>query len=282
MSVIALDLGGTYIKGGLFSSSGILLSKASVATPAKEGKDAILDAMAGLYRTLDDGGVSALGVASAGDIDPETGVCTYATDNLPGWTGCHIKEELQNRCGVTVYVDNDAFCAGLSERKAYGNPPDFTLLTFGTGVGGATFIGGNLVRGELSKWGHHVIVGGGRPCNCGKLGCAEQYLSAKAFLEEAKRHGFASARACTGKAIAGDEPAERVAQEYCRYLNLLIHDVEQLAHSSLIVLGGGLMEGYEAFEPFIRSESAAVKKAIRGNEAGIYGAYMLTEGKPCD
>ena len=92
---------------------------------------------------------------------------------------------MEERYSVACRADNDAVCALIGELSLREAPKDVTLLTFGTGVGGASLINGKIVRGrrfDAARWGHFSLHPGGRVCNCGKRGCAEQYLSATALL----------------------------------------------------------------------------------------------------
>ena len=60
-----------------------------------------------------------------------------------------------------------------------------TMLTIGTGVGGAIVSGGRLFRGGFGaagEIGHLRVVPGGHPCGCGQKGCIEQYGSGRALL----------------------------------------------------------------------------------------------------
>ncbi|MCI8397438.1 MAG: ROK family protein [Clostridia bacterium] len=90
-----------------------------------------------------------------------------------------------------IYIRNDAKCAGLCE-KTYGNLKgydDCIFLCLGTGIGGAVFMGGNLLvpnNGEGFEIGHVVIKQDGIKCNCGNRGCFERYASMKLLRQNIK------------------------------------------------------------------------------------------------
>lgn len=276
MSIISLDLGGTAIKGGLFVN-GMMTKSSKQPTNAKEGKEAIFNGLLSLYRTLDDGKVEALGLSSAGDIDPEKGICVYATSNLPGWTGFPIAQRLKEATHVPVYVDNDAICALIGEAHFHPEVEDLTMLTFGTGVGGASLIKGRIDRRDFCRWGHYPLVKEGRLCNCGKRGCAEAYLSGSVFSKMAAAAGYRSSIEAEKAALQGQAQAVGIVKEYVSYLNLFLRDIVAAVHPELILLGGGLMNGYDALAPYFLPCGARVEKAALGNNAGIYGAYYLTK-----
>lgn len=274
MSVLGIDLGGTRIKGGRFVD-GVLLASAERPSFGSASKEAILAALFAEIDSLWADDVERIGVASAGDIDPENGICTYATANLVGWSGTPIKSILESRYHVPVFVENDAIAALYGESLLYPNLSNLTLLTFGTGVGGASLIDGAVERSPRSRWGHCELVPDGRPCNCGKKGCAEAYLSATALYEEAKKSipELADTKQLMALAEKGNPRAEEVLSRYGYYLNLLLKKIQKEIDPELILLGGGLMNAKDVIGPLVKTKKVAF--ASLGNEAGIRGAAAL-------
>lgn len=75
---------------------------------------------------------------------------------------------------------------------------DFLCLTYGTGVGGAVWLGGKLYTGHdfsAGEFGHIVTHTGGLRCNCGNNGCYEMYASTSALIR--------MVREGTGKSLRG-------------------------------------------------------------------------------
>ncbi|MGH9666940.1 MAG: putative N-acetylmannosamine-6-phosphate 2-epimerase, partial [Bryobacteraceae bacterium] len=151
--ILGVDLGGTNTKSGLVSAaSGALLWDATVPTPAAGGRAALLAHLKdvvrdGLNRSLRLGHKPvAVGIATAGWVDPAAGSVVYATENLPGWTGTPIAAELQPVGGLPVFVENDANALAVGERHfgAGKGLSDFVSITIGTGVGGGCYVGGRL------------------------------------------------------------------------------------------------------------------------------------------
>src|SRR5690606_28075487 len=59
------------------------------------------------------------------------------------------------------------------------------LVTVGTGIGGGIVLDGAVLRGSggmAGEFGHMKVVPDGAPCECGGVGCWEQYCSGKALL----------------------------------------------------------------------------------------------------
>lgn len=278
MSVAALDLGGTSIKGGLFDA-GRLVKEIQVPTDKTNGRESIFASLYEAFKQLDDGHVSCVGLSSAGTLDIEKGTCVYATDNLPGWTGCPIVETLQKKWGVPVYLDNDAICALEGELLLHPDAKNVTMLTFGTGVGGASLIDGKIDRRPLTAWGHFTLVEGGLLCNCGKKGCAEAYLSAHHFGNAARDLGYGGTISLVKAAEHHDMVALDYLDEYGGYLGEFLCKIESTVPVDLFLLGGGLMNSFKTIYPSIDPlPKAKVEQAALGNKAGIYGAFKLTLG----
>ena len=95
-------------------------------------------------------------------IDFATGT-VLSSVNIP-LEGVPLREELGQRLGVPVFVDNDANCAALAEAQLVPDPPaqHLVMLTLGTGVGGGVVIDGAIERGHTGLGAElgHVIVDG--------------------------------------------------------------------------------------------------------------------------
>lgn len=103
-------------------------------------------------------------------------------------------EKILSVHGRPVYIDNDVNCATLAEmiqnKELKGK--NFVCIYYGTGVGAGIVINGNLIRGNTysaGEIGHTKIDSSkqARECNCGKLGCYEEYSSTRAVEREVKK-----------------------------------------------------------------------------------------------
>src|SRR5690606_21805488 len=93
-----------------------------------------------------------------------------------------------------VVLDNDANTTLRAEQRfgAAAGSADVVLVTLGTGIGGALLVAGRLHRGHggmAGEFGHMQVVPEGRPCECGRTGCWEQYCSGKALMRFAAEAG---------------------------------------------------------------------------------------------
>lgn len=274
MKRIGVDVGGTSVKGALFDGEEIV-AEHSAPTNGREGREAILKSLYEVLDKLKTGGGTFIGISSAGNFNPNTGVCLYATDNLRGWTGIHLAEEVSARYGVECKAENDAICALKGELRFYPDLTDATMLTFGTGVGGASLVNGGIVRGRnfnAGRWGHVSLYPNGRACSCGRRGCAEAYLSATAILAHIRR----KLPVKNGEELfelykKGVKEAIGTVMAFASDLNLFLSMIREALSPQLILLGGGLMNAQDVISGLIH-DSSDIAFARLGNRAGIYGA----------
>lgn len=186
---IGIDIGGTKIAGALVSRDGQIIRQLRRPTPAGD-REALIDHVVEIVTELAEGEqIAAAGIAAPGFIDATQSVVYYAP-NI-NWRSEPVREHLSERLpGLAITVDNDANAAGWAEyRFGVGRGVrDMTLLTIGTGVGGAIIADGQLLRGGFGtagEIGHLRVVPGGLACGCGQRGCIEQYGSGRALLRMA-------------------------------------------------------------------------------------------------
>ncbi|WFR65913.1 ROK family protein [Curtobacterium flaccumfaciens] len=185
MHAIGIDIGGTKIAGAVVTELGEIVAEDRVATNAADPDAMLDDVVAMVSRLRASNEVSAVGVAAPGFIDASQSI-VYYTPNIR-WRNEPLRQKLQQRIGdLHITVDNDANAAGWAEfRFGAGRlVSDMTMLTIGTGVGGAIVTEDRLFRGGFGtggEIGHLRIVPNGLPCGCGARGCIEQYGSGRAL-----------------------------------------------------------------------------------------------------
>src|SRR5439155_20937111 len=188
--------------------------------------------------------------------------------NIP-LEGVALRDELEHRFGVPVFVDNDANCAALAEAALVdGGPARYlVMLTLGTGVGGGVIIDGNIFRGATglgAELGHMVLEADGLPCpgrTCDNRGCVEAYCSGRALELAAGMNG----RAVEAAARAGDPVAQGHLDDLGRWLGVAISSFVNIFEPQHIVIGGGL--GASASDLFL--DTAVEEARSRALPAGF-------------
>ena len=292
MNSLGIDIGGTTLKTGLVNEKGTLLWKEVIPTE-KRLMDQIIHTVT---RALEMGHVDCIGIGSAGRINPLTGAVRYATSNLNEWTGVPIKEVIENKFSIETSVINDADAAAFGEWFLYyREKPSLVLLTVGTGLGSGFIINGQLVRGKrggAGDAGHIVINETGPRCNCGKNGCAEQYVSMRVLHRIAGE--FTGKELDRFELIAGFQNGNgeiiRSVEIVSHHLARVIDTVFYLVDPDIVVIGGGISELGDDFLKILRNEVELcsinalytpedVCLAKAGNDAGMVGAAMFAAEK---
>ena len=300
---IGIDIGGTSIKAAIVSSSGEVSAPISVPTHAAGGRDVIarslLEAVKQIQATASAQGVelTGIGIASAGAIDAKSGTVFAATDNLPGWAGFDIRTFIGAHTKLSISVENDAHAAALSELH-YGagkGLSNFVALTIGTGIGGGLVLDGKLYRGQYGfagTIGHQTIRFDGRPCNCGRRGCLEAYVSTAALIHEYRALTPQSdpdiseathARHIASLAISGDPAARAAYTILAAYLAEGIANLSNILDPEAVIVSGGLIERQPTFLDEVQSKAQSllhfgakrrprILGAVAGHYAGVQGA----------
>ena len=307
---VGIDLGGTFIKGGIVDDLGNILVSDKTPTQSEKGGEQVAKNIAALassllekaHLTKED--VVGIGMGCPGMIDSATGVVIFS-NNL-GWKDFDVAKSVSALAGLPVKIANDANVAALGEVKfgAAKNYNDAIMITLGTGVGGGIVVGGKLVEGNKSagaELGHSVVVFGGEPCTCGRKGCLEAYASATALIRDTKRAMTANSESkmweigaldnVTGKTAFDyydtDEAAKAVVDGYVKHLACGLTNFANIFRPEVILLGGGVCaQGNALLKPlqkiideeiFAGDKGPAVPVIVAelGNSAGLLGAAAL-------
>jgi N-acetylmannosamine-6-phosphate 2-epimerase / N-acetylmannosamine kinase len=286
-----IDLGGTNTKFGIVSPAGQLVAEGFVPTPAHAGREALLaclrTAAGRLREAASERGITlaALGIATAGWVDPAAGRVVYATENLPGWTGTEIASELSRASGLPVAVENDANALAVAERwfGAGRDTGDFVCITLGTGVGGGCYVAGRLNRGShffANALGHIPVEAGGLPCTCGLSGCLEAYANSAALMRYAGPR-FDSPERVIAAANAGDPEARKAVRTLAAYLARGCAAMLHLLDPEAVILSGGLAQNNPALIEDLTAELARIttvwdrrELAVRISPLEYYGGVF--------
>ncbi len=307
---VGIDIGGTFIKGGLVDDLGNIVVSGKVATESKKGYEFVEKNIAALVNRLIEGAnlsksdVVGVGMGVPGMIDGKNGKVVYS--NNIKWKDVCLVDDISALTGMKVKIANDANTAALGE-STFGIGQDYddcVLITLGTGVGGGIIVGNKLVEGNKcagAELGHMVIVEGGEQCTCGRKGCFEAYCSATALIRDTKRAMTAHKDskmweigdidkvdgATPFNYAKTDKYAKEVVDNYIEKLGCGIANIANIFRPHVVILGGGVCaQGDNLIKPLqkivdreifggVLGPMCPVTVTKLGNRAGTLGAAAL-------
>lgn len=310
---LGIDLGGSQIKFGIVSSSGEILTEGKISSFVDYGRKKILENLVTVIKNLLTEAakrkikISGIGIGTPGTVDQKTGRVVGACPNIPGWVGVNLKQFLQKKFKIPVFVDNDANLMTLAENRlgAGKGYKDVLGLTIGTGIGGGIVLGGKLFRGKnfaAGEIGHTIVVSNGLKCKCGSRGCLEAYAAAPAMVRGArssigennsllkKLAGGKTDRITPGiifeASSRNDRLARNIVKEATDFLSSGVASAVNLLNPEVVILGGGILDLKSNFLKETRrkalqkafpstTKNLKIVKAALGNKAGFLGAALL-------
>lgn len=236
---LGVDVGGSSIKAGLVDIDTGTLPGDTVSrvTPSPATPQAIANTICALAAQLPGGERVGVGVPAV----VKQGRTWTAANIDAGWIGVDVGALLSKALGRPAAFLNDADAAGLAEMRfgaGRGVPGTVLVLTLGTGIGSAPFIDGRLLPN--TEFGHLQLHGAS----------AELHAAARVRVEQG---------------LGWQEWGARLT-EYLVYM-------ERLFWPDLFILGGGVVEQFDEFAPFLSTRTPVVPAAL-GNDAGIIGAAL--------
>ena len=306
--IFAADLGGTHLRAAVVGSDGTIHYRLKQPTPQSEKPDGIVHALVdaareGQRHTAAKGRISAVSIAVPGTVNFTDGVVVKAP-NVPCLDGFRLGAAVESELKLPAILENDANAAAIGEmwQGAGRGYTSIVCVTLGTGVGGGIILDGKLWRGvdgSAAEIGHlGVDPFGGVPCACGSRGCLEVYASATAIVRMTReaRPRYPDSVLHTSEdltsetvyqaGLEGDELALEVFRRMGVYLGIGLASLVNLLNPAIIVIGGGLSNGWELFEPHMRQQvierafpiparTVKITRAECGDDAGFLGAARL-------
>ena len=163
--IFGIDIGGTSIKCGLFTSEGELRDKWEIPTNREDHganvpadiANAIKEKMAEKF--IEKENVLGVGMGIPGPVLDDGTV--LQCPNL-GWGRMNVAQTMNDLTGLKIKAGNDANVAALGEMwKGGGRGYDtMVMITLGTGVGGGIILDGNILcgtNGAAAEIGHMIV-----------------------------------------------------------------------------------------------------------------------------
>ncbi|QDV37226.1 ROK family protein [Tautonia plasticadhaerens] len=311
--VLGIDLGGTKILAGVVDDQHRIVGRAKESTPAREGPEALREALVSAGRdALQVAGIgperlSAIGIGSPGPLDVDAGVIR-SSPNL-NVTDFPLKGTLEEAFGTPVAVQNDVRVGGYGEFKlgAGRGYRDVLAAFVGTGIGGCLIRDGRIVTGvtgNAGEIGHLIVKADGPKCGCGRKGCLEAVASRTAITRrvyKAIKKGASTplrdvvksktsrlkSKELSGAYRSGDPVAVHEVDRAARFLGLALGGLMNVLGPEIIIVGGGVTEALGGpFVDLVRNAARAqamadpdrlvrIEQAELGDDSGLLGAALI-------
>lgn len=310
---IGMDIGGTKIAIGYLEDKGKLQAFEKVKSADVFSKeDSAADA---LKVFIDDyinrtniriESIGGIGIGVPSVLDKHTQE-VVSTPYIPELNRVPLSRLLAPKLGLPVYVENDVNLIALGEHL-YGRGKgisEMACVFVGTGLGCGLILNDQLYTGAdgaAAEFGHMVYKPNGRTCGCGAKGCYEMYCSGVALTYEAKKifsqreiaafskdpkfSSYSLAEYLINSAKSGHKQAKETIEKSFHILGLAITNLVNLINPGLVILGGGIMDGWPDALQIVRDvvyqKARAVSKQrlvidspILKDKGGLYGAASL-------
>lgn len=303
-NVVAIDIGGTRFRVGLFNERGQELKLSENSTRRDGGREWMLQQIERDFRFLRETSskpIRGCGISFGGPVDfAGQRVTSIAT---PGWENFPLSSWVKETLGVPCLLDNDANAGALGEYRfgAGRGTRSMFYVTLSTGIGGGFVIEGEVLRGKdtlAGEVGHLPMADSGPKCDCGSRGCLESFSSGSAIgqaaREWAERRPDRTLRMVelaggevervTAKEVAlaaaeGDPTARRIFLDAGGWLGRGLLTIIRIVNPDMIVLGGGVAQAgkllldpiHDVFEAR-KSPALPVTTEIVIAELGTYSA----------
>ncbi|MFI5139373.1 MAG: ROK family protein, partial [Sphingobacteriales bacterium] len=223
----------------------------------------------------------AIGIGVPSVVDVKSGI-VYDVIHIPSWKEVRLKDLLEKRYGIPVFVNNDANCFALGEHyfgKGKGID-DMIGLTIGTGLGAGVIINNHLYAGKN--------------CGAGEFGMVDyldhnyEYYASGSFFQNV--YGL-NGEQVFKNAKNGDKHALILYHELGIHLGNAIKMIMYTYDTELIILGGSVQLAYEFFEKslwerintfgFPKSiEKLQIKTSALENSGILGAAALYYDAKP--
>lgn len=289
---VGIDLGGTKVEACLVDESRRILARKRRPSEPERGRDRVVANILELVaETAGGASYEAVGMGTPGTYSAADDIM-HGAPHTPLYEKPGLVSRLRSALAVPLIVENDANCLALAEffAQCHGRYSTVMAVILGTGMGSGLILSNRLHRGphgNAGEIGHTSIDIDGRPCECGRRGCGEAYLSGPSL---SRRYAELAGRSLSPDRIleryeAGDPDARRVFEESFRIMGELFANCVNALDLEAIILGGGVSNiplWYERVPPVMEralfgvpGRRIPILKAVLGDSAGVLGAAYL-------
>ena len=273
-NVIGVIFGGKFLHVARLEN-GIITEITNREINNRESEEIILNEIINTIKKLHNDTVTGIGVGMPSLVDVRKGV-VFKPTNIPSWNKVHLKDILEEKFRVPVFVNNDANCFALGE-KYFGVAKDFhdiAGITLGTGMGVGIIINGKLYSGRNA--------GAGEFCSIPYKDHDYEYYCSSKYFEE--KYGL-KYDVLLNRAKKKDKIALAIFEIFGTDLGNAIKTIMFALDPEVIVIGGRLAEAYDFFKESMNKtvntfiykttlKNLQILKSIESN-ISVYGAAAL-------
>ena len=242
--IIGIDIGGTTFSSALFDENlDIIKTSEKQLISEIDSTNSLLLALSEQINAFDDGEIAGIGVSCPGPLDSKNGI-VLDTPNLELLQNINLKKELELRCSLPVYIENDANLFALGEwHQQQDSTNVFAGVTLGTGLGFGVVINGEIFSGAHGLATEYAIS----PLNHGNW---ETYVSISGIKKLSKKHigKEHTPRELHNMAKQNNADAILVWSEFGTHLGLALSHFINMMDPEMISIGGGVSRAFNSFE----------------------------------
>jgi glucokinase len=236
-AIIGVSLGGKTLLTGKVKN-GKLSKSHSIRINNKGTEEEVLAELINAISEVFDDEVAGIGIGVPSLVDVENGI-VYKVQKIPAWREVHLKDILESKFGVKVYVNNDANCFAIGE-KYFGQAKEYenvVALILSAGVGAGIIFKEHLYSGTN--------------CGAGEFGSIPyrdhdfEYYCSEGYFEE--KYGI-KAEILYKRALNKDKIALAIYEQFGYDLGNLIKTIMFTTDPEIIILGGSLSKAFTFFE----------------------------------
>ena len=270
---LSFDVGGTKTKYSLIDKNGKILESGNFLT--EDNKKIIFSNIEEIVKEFQKKRYSIEGLAFSmpGVIDVKKGymITGGALHDLYNFA---FKEELEKYLGIPVELENDVNCVALAE-KWLGNAKEcqnFICLTVGTGVGGAIYIDGKMVRGSKYAAGEFGFMITDRRENYEEASLSMSGSVRGGLIQTYSKRKGVNWKEITGERIfelaqLGDIVAIEIIEEFYNSLAYSIYNLAVSLNPEKILIGGEITKREDFIEKIGKKNPNYKKRCMSFRDA---------------
>jgi glucokinase len=259
MKILGIDLGGTNVRVGLVQNNELVSVESKPISAGPKTK-----VLSDIYELIEKFGaqdIAGIGVGVPSVLDPVKGI-VYDVQNIPSWREVRLKDLLESKYQLPVYINNDANCFAAGE-KYFGKGKNYNNivgLIMGTGLGAGLIINGKLYSGANCGAGEFGMI----PY---KSSILEDYCCGQFFRKEYSKSGEDICR----QAEEGNADALNILSEFGFHVGEGIKVIMYSIDPEIIILGGSASKAFRYFEKSMRQsvEGFAYRKTKENIEFAV-------------